>query len=64
MAGADCALGRDGSPPLLNEQQRFRAGPVSLPYGTQVHVHGRHIVDTYQQLQRYDVAGPIFRVMP
>lgn len=49
-------LGRDGSPPLLNEQQRFRAGPVSLPY-TQVHVHGRHIVDTYQQLQRYDTAG-------
>ncbi len=53
---APLRLGRDGSPPLLNEQQRFRAGPVSLPY-TQVHVHGRHIVDTYQQLQRYDVAG-------
>lgn len=49
-------LGRDGSPPLLNEQQRFRAGPVSLPY-TQAHVHGRHIVDTYQQLQRFDTAG-------
>lgn len=49
-------LGRDGSPPLLNEQQRFRAGPVSLPY-TQIHVHGRHIIDTYQQLQRFDVAG-------
>jgi hypothetical protein len=53
---APLRLGRDGSPPLLNEQQRFRAGPVSLPY-TQVHVHGRHIVDTYQQLQRFDVAG-------
>ncbi len=53
---APLRLGRDGSPPLLNEQQRFRAGPVSLPY-TQVHVHGRHIVDTYQQLQRYDTAG-------
>jgi DNA polymerase elongation subunit (family B) len=49
-------LGRDGSPPLLNEQQRFRAGPVSLPY-TQAHIHGRHIVDTYQQLQRFDTAG-------
>jgi DNA polymerase elongation subunit (family B) len=49
-------LGRDGSPPLVNEQQRFRAGPVSLPY-THVHVHGRHIVDTYQQLQRFDTAG-------
>ena len=54
-------LGRDGSPPLLNEQQRFRAGPVSLPY-TQVHVHGRHIVDTYQQLQRYDTAGRSFEL--
>jgi uncharacterized protein YprB with RNaseH-like and TPR domain len=51
-------LGRDGSPPVLNEQQRFRAGPVSLPY-TQVHIHGRHIVDTYQQLQRFDVAGKL-----
>ncbi|MBX3070666.1 MAG: hypothetical protein KF883_09240 [Thermomicrobiales bacterium] len=49
-------LGRDGSPPLLREQQRFRAGPVSLPY-TQAHVHGRHIVDTFQQLQRFDTAG-------
>lgn len=49
-------LGRDGSPPLLTEQQRFRAGPVSLPY-TQIHVHGRHIIDTYQQLQRFDTAG-------
>ena len=49
-------LGRDGSQPLLTEQQRFRAGPVSLPY-THVHVHGRHIVDTFQQLQRYDTAG-------
>ncbi|HET9661646.1 MAG TPA: 3'-5' exonuclease [Thermomicrobiales bacterium] len=53
---APLRLGRDGSPPLVNEQQRFRAGPVSLPY-TQVHVHGRHIVDTYQQLQRFDTAG-------
>jgi DNA polymerase elongation subunit (family B) len=49
-------LGRDGSSPLLNEQQRFRAGPVSLPY-TQAHIHGRHIVDTYQQLQRFDTSG-------
>ena len=53
---ASLALGRDGSPPLLSAQQRFRAGPVSLPY-TQVHINGRHVVDTYQQLQRYDTAG-------
>ncbi|MCC6705771.1 MAG: DNA polymerase [Thermomicrobiales bacterium] len=54
--GVPLRLGRDGSPPLVTEQQRFRAGPVSLPY-TQAHIHGRHIVDTYQQLQRFDVAG-------
>lgn len=51
-------LGRDGSPPQLSEQQRFRAGPVSLPY-TQAQIHGRHIVDTYQQLQRFDTAGQL-----
>lgn len=51
-------LGRDGSPPQVTEQQRFRAGPVSLPF-TQVQVHGRHIVDTYQQLQRFDTAGQL-----
>ncbi len=50
-------VGRDGSAPLLNEQQqRFRVGPVSLPY-TLVYIHGRHIVDTYQQVQRFDTAG-------
>jgi len=51
------SLGRDGSPPQIWEnQQRFRAGPVSLPY-TAVHIHGRHVVDTLQQIQRHDVQG-------
>jgi DNA polymerase elongation subunit (family B) len=55
--GVRLALGRDGSPPQVwNNQQRFRAGPVSLPY-TAVNIHGRHIVDTLHQIQRHDVQG-------
>lgn len=55
--GVELRLGRDGSPPFMSDQsQRFRAGPISLPY-TSIHIHGRHIVDTYQQLQRFDTAG-------
>jgi len=55
--GVSLSIGRDGSTPFISEQtQRFRAGPISLPY-TLVHVHGRHIVDTYQQVQRFDTAG-------
>ncbi len=55
--GVCLSIGRDGSTPFVSEQtQRFRVGPVSLPY-TLVHIHGRHIVDTYQQLQRFDTAG-------
>lgn len=57
--GVELKLGRDGSTPFISEQaQRFRAGPISLPY-TLVHLHGRHIVDTYQQLQRFDTAGKL-----
>lgn len=50
-------FGRDGSAPQVwNTQQRFRAGPVSLPY-TAINITGRHIVDTLHQIQRYDVQG-------
>lgn len=55
----DAALrfGRDGSPPFVSTStRRFRVGPVSMPF-TSVHVHGRHIVDTYQQVQRWDTQG-------
>ncbi len=53
------ALGRDGSLPILAQSRsNFRVGPVSLPY-TSVHIRGRHIVDTYQQIQRWDVQGKL-----
>jgi len=50
-------FGRDGSPPYVSSTtRRFRVGPVSMPF-TPVHVHGRHVIDTYQQVQRWDTQG-------
>ena len=49
--------GRDGTPPrIVPGPARFKAGPLSVPYSP-VYIHGRHIVDTYQQIQRYDAGG-------
>ncbi|MBA3275519.1 MAG: ribonuclease H-like domain-containing protein [Chloroflexia bacterium] len=57
--GVTLGIGRDGSPPTLAQyRSNFRVGPVSLPY-TSVHVRGRHIVDTYQQVQRWDIQGKL-----
>ncbi len=51
--------GRDGSALWVGDgQQRFKAGPLTLPYRPGF-VSGRHIIDTYQQIQRYDVAGKL-----
>ena len=56
-AGVRLPWGRDGSELWLSEDRRqFRAGPVSLPYRS-AHITGRHIVDTYQQIQRFDSSG-------
>lgn len=55
--GVRLSFGRDGSAPQVwSNQQRFRVGPVSLPY-TAVQIHGRHVVDTLHQIQRHDVQG-------
>lgn len=49
--------GRDGSELRVDEQtSRFRSGPQSLPYH-RAYVYGRHVIDTYQQIQRTDQAG-------
>jgi DNA polymerase elongation subunit (family B) len=51
------SLGRDGSEPHVAEfTQRFRVGQISLPFST-VHIYGRHVIDTYQQIQRWDTTG-------
>ncbi len=56
-SGVELRWGRDGSALRIGAgQQRFKVGALTLPY-TPAHVFGRHIVDTYQQIQRYDAAG-------
>ncbi len=58
-AGTALNWGRNGSPILILEgTSRFKVAALSLPF-TYVHVHGRHIVDTYQQIQRYDIGGKL-----
>jgi DNA polymerase elongation subunit (family B) len=55
----ELAWGRDRSPVRFGRrQQRFKAGPLALPFQP-AYIHGRHIVDTYQQIQRYDVGGKL-----
>jgi len=55
--GIALAWGRDGSPiRIAPNPARFKAGALTLPF-TPAYVNGRHIVDTYQQIQRYDTGG-------
>jgi DNA polymerase, archaea type len=48
--------GRDGSALRQTGSRRFKAGARSIPFES-AYVRGRHIIDTYQQIQRYDYAG-------
>ncbi|MDQ3227894.1 MAG: DNA polymerase [Chloroflexota bacterium] len=55
--GVSLRWGRDGSPLRIGAgTSRFKAGALTMPY-TPAYIHGRHIVDTYQQIQRYDIGG-------
>ena len=54
--GVELRWGRDGSPVRFGNRQRFKAGARTIPYDA-AYVRGRHIIDTYQQIQRYDIAG-------
>lgn len=56
--GRTLAWGRDGSPLRMGREQRFKAGARSIPFQS-AFIFGRHIVDTYQQIQRYDTAGEL-----
>lgn len=57
--GVALTWGRDGSPLWIDDRpSRFKAGPLTMPYSP-ARVHGRHIVDTYQQIQRYDTGGKL-----
>lgn len=48
--------GRDGSAVRIGGERRFKAGARSIPFEP-AYVRGRHVIDTYQQIQRYDYAG-------
>jgi len=55
--GVSLAWGRDGSALRSGTNRaQFKVGARTIPY--QPHfIYGRHILDSYQQIQRYDVAG-------
>jgi DNA polymerase elongation subunit (family B) len=56
-AGVALTLGRDGSAPrMLERDQQVRVGPISQNYAA-AFIHGRHVVDTYLQIQRFDAQG-------
>jgi DNA polymerase, archaea type len=50
--GAGLPLGRNRSIPRLVDGNRGQ---------TSVFIHGRHVIDTYTQIQRFDVAGKLSR---
>ncbi|HEY3333176.1 MAG TPA: 3'-5' exonuclease [Capsulimonadaceae bacterium] len=51
-----CTLGRDGGPPVAPGLERnVSIGANSRPF-TPYYVYGRHIVDTYFAVQRFDIA--------
>jgi DNA polymerase, archaea type len=54
--GVPLTWGRGGQRIWLQEKQgRLKVGARLLP-SVRVHIHGRHILDTYQQVQRFDAA--------
>ena len=63
--GTTLAWGRDGSVLRVgtNARAQFKVGARSIPY-QQHFIYGRHIIDTYQQIQRYDVAGNLLQLWP
>ncbi len=49
------ALGRDGSEPRAGQERNYAIGGNSRPY-IPIYIHGRHVVDTYLVVQRFDWA--------
>ncbi|MFN8540826.1 MAG: 3'-5' exonuclease, partial [Thermomicrobiales bacterium] len=54
--GVPLSWGRDNSRLAVGGTQRCKVGARSLPF-TPHYAFGRHFLDTYQQIQRYDTAG-------
>ena len=53
--GVDLALGRDGSAPVVGRERAYSVGGNTRPFSP-VHVHGRHCIDTFLVVQRFDWA--------
>lgn len=57
--GVPLNWGRDGQPVSVREREgRLKVGARLLP-SMRVHINGRHVVDTFQQVQRFDSAGKL-----
>ena len=48
-------IGRDGSEPRQGQERNYSIGGVTRPF-VPVYIHGRHILDTYLIVQRFDWA--------
>ncbi len=53
--GARLGLGRDGSEPRYGSERNFAIGGITRPF-TPVTIYGRHVIDTYLAVQRFDWA--------
>jgi len=49
------SIGRDGSEPRLGQERNYAIGGTSRPY-IPIYIHGRHVLDTYLVVQRFDWA--------
>jgi DNA polymerase elongation subunit (family B) len=55
ILGIPLKFGRDESSPRMGQQRNFAIGGNSRPF-IPVYIFGRHVVDTYLAVQRFDVA--------
>jgi len=53
--GIRMSLGRDDSEPTMGRERNYAIGGASRPF-TPIYIHGRHVLDTYLIVQRYDWA--------
>ncbi len=54
-AGVELSLGRDGSVPVIGRTRNYAIGGASRPFAP-VSIYGRHVLDTYLIVQRFDWA--------
>ena len=53
--GIPLSLGRDGSEPVKGRERSYAIGGAVRPF-TPVHIYGRHVLDTFLIVQRFDWA--------